>query len=158
MKNRLSFLALGFAGLLVLGPGCGADEGTDGGGDGGAGGGSSCTLDDDCPPNTYCVDRRGNNDDVCDAGEVCVCARIGDGGTGGTGTGGASGASGASGSSTGGTAGAVIGGSSGRGGTGGSTATSALGEPCSADVDCGGNGLICLLPDGLPSGDGPPNG
>ena len=154
MKNRTSFLALGFVGILVLIPSCGADEGTSGdGGDGSDG--SSCTVDEDCPAPNVCVDRRGNGDGFCDSGEVCICARVGEGGTGG-----ASGAGGKGGTTgKGGSGGAVItGGSTGKGGTGGTTTTSALGEPCTGDADCGGDGLICLLSNGLPSGDGPPNG
>jgi len=148
MKNRMSFLALGFVGILALTPSCGADEGTSGG-DGG-GDSTSCTRDEDCPDNGFCVDRRGDNDDFCDPGEVCECVGVG-GGTGG--------ASGAAGSSTGGKAGSgtVIGGTGGKGGSGGTTMANALGEPCAADADCG-TGLTCLLPNGLPSGDGPPNG
>jgi hypothetical protein len=132
MKNRLSVLLLGFVGLCLT-PSCGADEGTDADGDGNGGGGnSSCTNDDDCAGNNVCIDSvRGDGDGFCEGGEVCTCAGVGTGGMGGT-------------SSTG-----------GRGGTGGTAGnpTTALGEPCEDNADC-----TCLLPDGLPSGDGPPNG
>ena len=154
MKNRLSFLALGFAGIFALLPGCGEDEGTGdeatGGGSGGSsgsGGGEGCRIDDDCSENRLCIGLRGNMDDYCDEGETCICVGGGEGGTGGT-TGGSSGKGGSS--------GATLGGSGGKGGTGGTPATTTLGEPCASDDDC--EGLTCLLPDGLPSGDGPPNG
>jgi hypothetical protein len=148
MKNRISVLLLGFVGILVLIPSCGADEGTSGD-DGDGGGDSSCTLDTDCDTNSVCIDSvRGDGDGFCEDGEVCTCARVSGGGGGGTGgasggTGGRGGSSGSSGSST-------------TGGTGG-VVTSALGEPCASDSECG-TGLTCLLPNGLPSGDGPPNG
>jgi hypothetical protein len=155
MKNRWSFLALGIVGILALTPGCGDDEGT---GDDDDGGGK-CRVDTDCSGTDLCVDNlRGDGDTVCEDGETCSCASVGSTG----GTGGASGSGG-----KGGSGGATLGGSGGKGGTAtGGTATggtagttpvmSALGEPCASDDDC--DGLTCLLQDGLPSGDGPPNG
>jgi hypothetical protein len=101
--------------------------------------------DEDCPGSSVCIDSiSGDQDGFCETGEMCVCAGIGTGGVGGTGAGGRGGA--------------VTGGSAGRGGggTGGGT-TTALGEPCTSSSQCG-TGLTCLLSDGLPSGDGPPNG
>ncbi len=145
MKNRLAVLLLGFVGIFLI-PSCGADEGTDGG-DGDGGGDSSCSRDEDCDGNRVCIDNgRGDGDGFCEGGEVCSCATVGQGG-------------GGTGGSTGGTGGTNRGGSSGAGVTGGTggIVTSALGEPCAANSDCS-TGLTCLLPDGLPSGDGPPNG
>jgi hypothetical protein len=144
MKNRWSFLALGFVGILALTPGCGDDEGTGDGGDGGGGNDDRCETDDDCSGDRICVDNlRGDGDEFCEEGETCSCVGAGQGGSGGS-----------SGSSSGGSSGATLGGT---GGTGGSTTTSALGEPCASDADCDDR-TTCLMPDGLPSGDGPPNG
>jgi hypothetical protein len=165
MKNRLSLLALGLLGILVLTPSCGADEGTsDDGGEAGDDSGTTCTDDRQCREGRLCADvEGGDRDGYCepDLGETCECVEVGSGG-------GSSGGSSAGGSGNrGGSAGAVItggsstggsstGGSS-TGGTGGSTVMSALGSACTEDADCG-EGLVCLLSDGLPSGDGPPNG
>jgi hypothetical protein len=121
-------------------PGCGDDEGTGDGGD--DGGNEGCSRDEDCPGTEICDDIGGDNDTVCDEGETCECGPPGGGGTGGQG----------------GSGGATIGGSGGSatGGTGGVAPTTTIGEPCSSDEDC--DGLTCLVPNGLPSGDGPPNG
>jgi hypothetical protein len=145
MKRKLSVLVLGILGLLTLLPSCGADEGTGGDDDGSGGGGETpCTNDQQCDGGRVCSDNgSGDHDGFCEAGETCQCVKRG------SGTGGASSTGGASG-----TGGGIIGGT---GGTGGGSVTSALGEPCAADDDCG-TGLVCLLPNGLPSGDGPPNG
>lgn len=145
MKNRWSFLALGIVGILALTPGCGDDEGT-GDDDGG-----KCRTDNDCSGSLLCIDNlRGDGDGFCEDDETCSCGTV-------DGSGGASGSGG-----KGGSGGSTLGGSGGKGGTstggtaGTSTVTSALGEPCGSDDDC--DGLTCLLADGLPSGDGPPNG
>jgi hypothetical protein len=153
MKNRLSFLTLGLLGIVSMTQGCGADEGTNGGDEG-----TGCTEDRECREGRLCSDTGdpdSDMDDFCEAGEVCRCVDPDDGGGGTSGSGGG----GTGGSGKGGTAGAIVGGSSGTG-TGGTagTPTSALGEPCGADADCGGEPLVCLLADGLPSGDGMPNG
>jgi hypothetical protein len=141
MKHRLSVLLLGFVGLCLT-PSCGDDEGTDGGGDGGDDSNSTCSNDEDCTGTRVCIDNlRGDMDGFCEPGEVCSCAAVvGQGGSSGSGTGGRGGSSGAT----------VT------GGTGGNV-TSLLGDPCTTNAQCG-TGLMCLLPDGLPSGDGPPNG
>ena len=149
MKNRLSFLTLGLMGIVSITQGCGADEGT-GGGD------TECRQDRECREGRLCSDMSDPNsdmDDFCDEDESCRCVTVDQGGGGTSGSGGG----GTGGAGKGGTAGAIVGGSSGSG-TGGTVPTSALGEPCGADADCGGEPLVCLLANGLPSGDGMPNG
>jgi hypothetical protein len=148
MKSRLSLFAFGILGILALTPSCGADEGTD---DDDDGDGASCTTDRECREGRLCVGLDGNMDDYCDSGETCECVSGGGGnggtnGTGGSDRGGASGAINTGGSSTGGTS-----------GTGGTGVMTNLGAACTDDADCT-TGLVCLLPNGLPSGDGPPNG
>jgi hypothetical protein len=134
-------LAFGLLGILALTPSCGADEGT---GDDGGDDSTGCTEDRQCREGRYCADLDGNQDGYCDSGETCECVGVGSGGAGGSGNqGGASGAINTGGTST--------------GGTGGTGVMSNLGAACTADGDCD-DGLVCLLPNGLPSGDGPPNG
>jgi hypothetical protein len=152
MKNKLSYLTLGFVGIFALLPGCGDDEGT------GDDEEATCTDDRQCREPRVCSnidDPNSIQDGYCYPGDVCHCEGVTDG-TGGGDTGGAGGKGGTTGK--GGTGGATLGGSGGKGGTAGtgSGAITALGEACSSDAQCGG--LTCLLPDGLPSGDGPPNG
>ena len=149
MKSKLSVLALGIVGLLALIPSCGADEGT--GSDDTSDDGEPCTDDRQCREGRLCSDVvEGDGDGFCENGETCRCAGVGGG------TGGASGTGGTAGNA--GTGGGIIGGTGGKGGSGGAPVSSALGEPCGADADCGGAPLICLLSNALPSGDGPPNG
>jgi hypothetical protein len=136
----------GRAGSTGVGGG-GTDGGTGGDagepGVGGSGVGMGCERDENCSGTTVCIDDiSGDGDGFCEAGEMCTCVGIGTGGGGTSGTGGRGGSGGTS-----------TGGTSGTGGV----VTSALGEPCASDSQCGA-GLICLPSDGLPSGDGPPNG
>jgi hypothetical protein len=137
----------------VVAPGTGGAGGTGGtttnGGTGGGAGNPSCVDDRQCQGGRLCIDIDGDGDGFCEVGETCECVSVGDtGGGGSTGVGGTS--SGGS-TSTGGSAGR------GGGGSGGAPATG-LGAPCSADTDCGGAPLVCLLSNGLPDRSGPPGG
>jgi hypothetical protein len=150
MKSKLSVLALGIVGLLVLVPSCGADEGT-GDGDDGGGDDAACTDlgtpsqdDRQCREGRYCSDVDGNMNTFCEPNETCRCVGVDQGGGGTTGSGGTTGTGGATGGSA-------------TGGTGAVPVT-ALGEPCVEDGDCGDAPMFCLLPDGLLDGSGPPNG
>ncbi|HEY3498878.1 MAG TPA: hypothetical protein VGK73_29505 [Polyangiaceae bacterium] len=172
MRNGLSWLTLGLAGLLVGAPACGEDEAT---GDDDViyfgecreicNSSSNCRDPNDCiqvgalpPGNGVCA--RPNATTCCDPADSTKCRTDLTGDTvEETGSGGSSGGGG-----KGGSGGSFLGGSSGSTGKGGSagsggndTNDTALGAPCTEDADCNDDRMICMTSEFL-DGDGPPGG